>query len=50
MAPPLVIGEEGIGGAEPGPERRGDLERIRRYHGELAVVDRELVLKLSEVP
>ena len=48
--PPLVIGEEGVGGAEPGAEGRGDFERIRRNRGELAVVDRELVLKLSEVP
>jgi hypothetical protein len=47
---PLMIREEGEGGPEPGPERRRHLGRIGRHDGELAVVDRELVLKLREVP
>jgi hypothetical protein len=45
-----MVREKREGGPQPGPEGRGDLRRVGRDHGELAVVDLELRLKLREVP
>lgn len=47
---PLMIAQEGEGGAETGAECRGDLRRVGGDDRELAVVDGEVALELREVP
>src|SRR5262245_6714235 len=45
-----MVAEKCEGGAEPRPECRRHLRRVRRDHRDLAVVDGKLILKRGEVP
>ncbi len=46
----LVVAEKREGGIETGTERRENLGRVRADHGQLAVVDLQVILQIDETP